>query len=441
MCFSNDLGTLTLTITNLFFSSRLHFRSRLDEYVRQPCVEFSYFGNAKKVTQKVIGNDFIIAPSLCGNPKLSIATPMCATSDTEMFSKIYCHYQGERLTYAGAEALCAANGRVPSHPWKIKETTDRGGPCVNGLDSPAFRSWANAWCNVQVKVDFESGYTAIVNEVEPDHAGMAQLEPQVSPDTVNLFKTYWTDGIYPSDINACLSLHAGGASCVVHEGKSCICETTVVDSAVFTSADSSMSIDQLMMDLRTGAVDPATFDSGTFYSLDCGIEGVTVYFKSGDCSSLTSDSIFAFSNKSKPYFLKNMRSNVHISGSNEYSFRNPIQFINLVDPEVRDMYYEVDAVLDSLFYHPSHPPFMAQRVIQRFGVSNPSPAFVERVATAYATGSYANGRFGSGSYGDLGALVAAILLDDETREVVLDSDPAHGHIREPLVKVTSFFRR
>lgn len=105
------------------------------------------------------------------------------------------------------------------------------------------------------------------------------------------------------------------------------------------------------------------------------------------------------------------------------------------------MYHETDAVLDSLFYHPSHPPFMASRLIQRFGISNPSPGFIERVATAYATGSYGTPpRFGSGKYGDLGALAAAILLDDEARQVVLDSDPSHGHLREPLIKVTSFFR-
>ena len=65
---------------------------------------------------------------------------------------------------------------------------------------------------------------------------------------------------------------------------------------------------------------------------------------------------------------------------------------------------------------------------------------IERCATAYKLGSYQNDRFGSGSYGDLGALAAAILLDDETRQIVLDADPSHGHLREPLVKVISFFR-
>ena len=102
------------------------------------------------------------------------------------------------------------------------------------------------------------------------------------------------------------------------------------------------------------------------------------------------------------------------------------------------MYHETSEVIDSLFYHPSHPPFLATRLIQRFGISNPSPGFIERVTTAYSTGVF--GEVGSGKYGDLGALVAAILLDDESRQVVLDADPVSGHLREPLVKVIAFFR-
>lgn len=100
--------------------------------------------------------------------------------------------------------------------------------------------------------------------------------------------------------------------------------------------------------------------------------------------------------------------------------------------------YETEEVLDSLFYYPSHPPFLAMRVIQRFGISNPSAGMIERVSTAYSTGSFRG--FGSGKYGDLGAMAAAILLDDEARQVALDSDQAHGHLREPLIKVMSFFR-
>ena len=106
------------------------------------------------------------------------------------------------------------------------------------------------------------------------------------------------------------------------------------------------------------------------------------------------------------------------------------------------MYHETDEVIDSLFYHPSHPPFLAMRLSQRFGLSNPSPSLIERLATAYANGSYEanNLQFGSGKYGDLGALVAAILLDPESREAVLDADQSHGHAKAPLDKVISVFR-
>ena len=114
------------------------------------------------------------------------------------------------------------------------------------------------------------------------------------------------------------------------------------------------------------------------------------------------------------------------------------RFISLSDPEPRDAYAELEEVLDYLFYYPSHPPFLATRIIQRFGISNPSPGFVERVATSYITGSF--GQFGSGKYGDLGAMLATILLDNESRAVVLDADQTHGHLREPLIKVLSFFR-
>ena len=95
-------------------------------------------------------------------------------------------------------------------------------------------------------------------------------------------------------------------------------------------------------------------------------------------------------------------------------------------------------VINHFFHHPSHAPFLATRIIQRFGISNPSRGYIKRVATAYVNGEY-NG-IGSGTYGDLGALVAAILLDGESRSTALDADPSHGQLREPLIKVTSALR-
>lgn len=91
---------------------------------RQPCVELSFYNNAKKLTKGQIGNDYIVEPSLCGDPGLEIATPMCLESGWETTSrsgKIYCNYQGERLNYAGAQEVCAAEGRELGHAWDFKE--------------------------------------------------------------------------------------------------------------------------------------------------------------------------------------------------------------------------------------------------------------------------------------------------------------------------------
>ncbi len=64
--------------------------------------------------------------------------------------------------------------------------------------------------------------------------------------------------------------------------------------------------------------------------------------------------------------------------------------------------------LDTLFNHANTGPFFARQMIQRLVTSNPSPAYVGRVAAAFANN-------GSGVRGDLRAVWTAILMDDEAR--------------------------
>jgi uncharacterized protein (DUF1501 family) len=102
--------------------------------------------------------------------------------------------------------------------------------------------------------------------------------------------------------------------------------------------------------------------------------------------------------------------------------------------------------------HENTPPFVSKLLIQRFGVSNPSPGYIERVASAFHAGYYTwrtddsnpsspqSIHFGDGKYGNLAAAVAAIVLDREAMSVVLDADPSHGSLREPLLKVVAFVR-
>ena len=408
------------------------------EYIRQPCVEHSYYRDAKRLIQgETRGSSSSPEEkraSMCGNPLSEIATPMCSAAGWETTKRdglIYCNYQGERMSYDSASALCQSNGLEQSYPWEVK--TWKAGPCQHGIAQEEFRSWANRSCGLKVKVEFDTSQVALVHSPGADRSGKTTVENKVDIDTLNFFAVPWEGGLHPTS-NQCLENDA----CVIHEEKYCICDTDTTESQVYSMSSQVTSIDQLMSELNTGAADPSSFD-GIYTDLgSCDIAGVTVYSKTGgSCDNLLEDTIFAFEVNNKQFYLKNSKSVVTIPGSN-FTFRNPVQFISLADPEVRDAYYETEEVLDSLFYDPSHAPFLAVRMIQRFGISNPSPGYIERVATAYKMGSY--GQVGSNKYGDLSAMVAAILLDDESRALVLDTDQSHGALKEPLIKVTSLFR-
>ncbi len=96
----------------------------------------------------------------------------------------------------------------------------------------------------------------------------------------------------------------------------------------------------------------------------------------------------------------------------------------------------LEAVLDSLMAHPNTAPFIGKQLIQHLVSSNPSPAYVRRVAAAFASGKYAT--FGTGQRGDLAATVAAVLLDAEARSATVIANS--GTLRDPVLMFTSVLR-
>jgi len=97
----------------------------------------------------------------------------------------------------------------------------------------------------------------------------------------------------------------------------------------------------------------------------------------------------------------------------------------------------IDMALDAIFEHDNVPPFIARQMIQRFTASNPEPAYVERVANAFASGSYQapDGTvFGNNQRGDLQAVIAAVLLDESVHAAPGTSETA-GKVREPILKL------
>ncbi len=101
----------------------------------------------------------------------------------------------------------------------------------------------------------------------------------------------------------------------------------------------------------------------------------------------------------------------------------------------------LDAVLDSLMAHANMGPFVGKQLIQALTSSNPSGAYVSRVATAFNTGRFlAEGRtFGTGTKGDLAATVAAVLLDAEARGD-RTANANVGKLREPVLMMTGVLR-
>ena len=95
---------------------------------------------------------------------------------------------------------------------------------------------------------------------------------------------------------------------------------------------------------------------------------------------------------------------------------------------------DLEAALDNIAQHPNVGPFIGIRVIQALVKSNPTPAYVQRVANAFNDN-------GQGKRGELKTLVRAVLLDPEARAG--DTQPAastDGKLREPVLFMTRLLR-
>ncbi len=92
----------------------------------------------------------------------------------------------------------------------------------------------------------------------------------------------------------------------------------------------------------------------------------------------------------------------------------------------------LNKTLDNIFNHPNVAPFVGKLMIQHLVTSDPSPAYVARVAAAFNNN-------GAGVRGDMKAVIRAVLLDPEARGS-RKTDPTYGKLREPLQYLTNFLR-
>jgi uncharacterized protein (DUF1800 family) len=92
----------------------------------------------------------------------------------------------------------------------------------------------------------------------------------------------------------------------------------------------------------------------------------------------------------------------------------------------------LNTAIDNLFNHPNTGPYLCGQLIHQLVTSNPSPPYIGRCAAAFANN-------GSGTRGDMKAVITEILLDPEARGDV-KNDANYGHLREPVLLMTHLLR-
>ena len=132
--------------------------------------------------------------------------------------------------------------------------------------------------------------------------------------------------------------------------------------------------------------------------------------------------------------------------TNPLAYRNPMivktaskhsnleaTFLGATVPSGADPKARLKAALDIIFNHPNVGPFIGRQLIQRLVTSNPSPAYIKRVAAAFDNN-------GSGVRGDLRAVVSAVLLDPEARRDPSLGGGGWGKLREPILRMVQWAR-
>ena len=92
---------------------------------------------------------------------------------------------------------------------------------------------------------------------------------------------------------------------------------------------------------------------------------------------------------------------------------------------------DITSALHNIFMHPNVGPFIGKQLIQHLVTSNPSPAYIARVAGVFNNN-------GAGVRGDMHAVVTAILTDPEARGG--GAPDTFGQLREPPLMITALLR-
>jgi uncharacterized protein (DUF1800 family) len=103
-------------------------------------------------------------------------------------------------------------------------------------------------------------------------------------------------------------------------------------------------------------------------------------------------------------------------------------FLGLYIPSGQKGMKDIEMALDHIFRHPNVGPFIGKQLIQKLVTSNPSPAYIKKVAETFNDN-------GKGVRGDMAAVFKAILLHPEARSCESLQSPTQGKLQEPMVRL------
>ena len=287
---------------------------------------------------------------MCADKRLPSAISSCCGGYSDRdppsnldWADVLCEYRGERLTFEDNSRRCADWGRSTCDPRRIGAFTGHRGQCVHrqccrdtvqsvAHPQDSTYAWTNAPCSVRVVIN-PHGLIAVVHHAEHSHNqwGDPVAQSHVNKaSSVSYFDVQWdTTNVavgkleYPHvDDNAC----DGGE---VFESLSCLCDTTLEETAVFGSLPTR---EQVLAQLQVGAFDPVMYDDNTYTTLVevNTADGVSAYAKVG-VTDYSIETVFRVKkNHSDEYiFFQNMLSTVKVCNGN-FFFRNAPSFFDIV---------------------------------------------------------------------------------------------------------------
>jgi uncharacterized protein (DUF1800 family) len=132
-----------------------------------------------------------------------------------------------------------------------------------------------------------------------------------------------------------------------------------------------------------------------------------------------------------PYYIGQM-----FAVENNHDASQKTIFGNTIIPAGQTAEQDLESLLDALMQQNTMAPFVSKQLIQHLVTSNPSPGYIERVASVFLNN-------GSGARGDMKAVITAILTDPEARagdDPSVNANPAFGHLREPVLFLSNILR-